>query len=485
MTDFGADARIVIRCAARLLLIVLAGAGLAWPAVQDPPNIVLIVVDDLGWMDLGCQGSTFYETPNIDRLAATGMRFTDAYANCPVCSPSRAALMTGRYPGRVGFTGHITAIRRHRYRPHGRIIPPEDYLFLRHEEVTIAEELKSAGYASANIGKWHLGPRDHWPKTQGFDVNIAGYDDGAPPSYFFPYRNPKSKSNPALLNLSGGRPEEYLTDRLSDEAIRFIEEKRRRPFFLYLPHYAVHTPLEAPVGVVRKYEEKLRRDRSQSNATYAAMIEKVDESVGRIMAALHRLDLATKTVVILFSDNGGELRVTSNLPLRLGKGHLYEGGIRTPLIFWWPGRVAAGSVSDLPVTGADLHPTILEITGADAGPDKLLDGVSLVPELTGAGAVRERDLHWYYPHYSPQGSDPGAAIRSGDLKLIQFYDPPRVELYNLAGDIGEKEDLAAAMPEKTAELQGRLEGWLRQTVPIRHTGNPDYDPAFTGQERPQ
>jgi arylsulfatase A-like enzyme len=445
----------------------------------------LILVDDLGWTDLGCQGSTFYETPVIDRLAREGMRFTDAYANCPVCSPARAALMTGRYSGRVGFTGHITAIGRHRYRPHGRIIPPDDYLFLRHEETTLAEALRPAGYVSASIGKWHLGSESYWPKKQGFDVNVAGYDHGSPPSYFYPYENPGNAWNPKLLNLPNGAPGEYLTDRLTGEAIRFVEENRDRPFFLYLPHYAVHTPLEAPEDLVRKYEKKLKRDHSQINATYAAMIEKVDQSVGRILAVLSKLGLAKDTLVILTSDNGGALQATRNLPLRLGKGHVYEGGIRVPLIVRWPGRVAPGSTSSLPATGADLYPTITTIAGVNSRPAKVLDGVSLVPELTGEGAVAPRDLFWYYPHYSPQGSSPGAVIRSGDYKLIQIYDPPGVELYNLATDIGETKELSESMPDKTKQLHGRLNKWLHQTVAIQHKLNPAYDPELAARERPQ
>ena len=473
-----------MRTALVLLAALWLGAS-SLPAADPPPNIVLIVIDDLGWTDLGCQGSTFYETPNIDRLANEGMRLTNAYANCPVCSPSRAALMTGKYPGRVGFTGHITAIRRHRFRPHGRILPPDDYTYLRHEEVTLAEAVKPAGYVTANIGKWHLGSKSHWPRTQGFDVNIAGYDDGAPPSYLFPYTNPAKASNPKLLNLPGGEPGEYLTDRLTDEAIRFIREHRDRPFLLYFPHYAVHTPLEAPAALVRKYELKLKRDDSQINATYAAMIEKVDDSVGRVIAVLGELELAESTLIIVTSDNGGELRATRNRPLRLGKGHIYEGGIRVPLIFRWPGRVKPGSTSDVPTTGADLFTTLAAIIGNKARLPNGLDGQSLLPLLTGEGEFAARDLFWYYPHFSPQGSDPGAAIRSGDFKLLSFYDPPRVELYNLADDIGETKDLSAAMPAKTRELRERLEQWVEHNVATKHTLNPDYDPALVGKERPQ
>jgi arylsulfatase A len=433
-------------------------------------------VDDLGWMDLSCQGSSFYETPHIDRLASQGTRFTNAYANCPVCSPSRAALLTGRYPARVRFTGHITATGRHRYPSNGRIIPPDDFLYLRPDEVTIAEALRTAGYASASIGKWHLGGEKHWPERQGFDRNVGGYEQGMPPSYFYPYENPASPSNPKLLNLAGGNAGEYLTDRLTKEAITFIEGHRKQPFFLYLPHYAVHTPLEAPEALVRKYERKLLRDQSQKSAVYAAMIDSVDTGIGRIVKSLDELDLAAQTMFIVTSDNGGESRSTSNAPLRAGKGYLYDGGIRVPLIVRWPGRVGSGAVSDVPVMGCDLFPTVLASAGA-AIPQRVLDGQNLMPALLGNGRLRSRDLFWYYPHYSPQARQPGAAVRSGEWKLIQHYDPPALELFNVAKDPGEKENLAARMPKKASELVGRLENWLKEVQPVLHTPNPDYRPS--------
>ena len=328
---------------------------------QLPPNVVLFLVDDLGWMDLGCQGSSFYETPRTDRLARHGMRLTNAYSACPVCSPSRAALMTGKYPGSVGFTGHITAILRHRYKKHGRIIPPDDYMFLRHRETTLPEALKPAGYVSASIGKWHLGSKRYWPEEQGFDLNVAGYDHGSPPSHFHPYADPDKEWNSRIPTLDGGEPGEYLTDRLTDEAVRFIEDHRDQPFFLYLTHYAVHTPLEAPNDLVRKYEQKLKLDDSQFSAVYAAMVEKVDESLGRIVDTLERFGLRNDTVVIFTSDNGGTQVATGNAPLREGKGYLYEGGIRVPLIVSWPGHVEPGSLCDTPVSGAGR--SLFDFTG--------------------------------------------------------------------------------------------------------------------------
>lgn len=440
-----------------------------------PPNIVLAVVDDLGWMDLSCQGSTFYETPNIDRLGSQGTRFTNAYANCPVCSPSRAALLTGRYPARVGFTGHITATGRHRYPPHGRILPPDDLLHLPLEEVTIAEALRPAGYATASIGKWHLGAETYWPQRQGFDINVAGYHSGAPPTYFYPYEDPASTSNPRLLNLMGGRPGEYLTDRLTEEALRFVEAHKRQPFFLYLAHYAVHTPLQAPDPLVLKYQEKLLRDRSQKSAVYAGMIERVDAGLGRILRKIDDLGLESETVVVVTSDNGGESRATANTPLREGKGHLYEGGLRVPLMVRWPGRVRSGAVSHMPVMGADLFPTLLACAGVPL-PNTVLDGIGLLPILQGGEPRAARDLFWYYPHYSPQAQRPGAAVRAGDWKLVQHYDPPAVELYNLRKDIGEQENLATRMPDKTKQLLATLDDWLERVNPVLHRPNPDYRP---------
>ena len=450
-----------------------------------PPNIVLFLVDDLGWADLGCQGSAFYETPRIDRLAAEGVRFTGAYSACPVCSPSRAALMTGKQPGSVGFTGHITAILRHRYKKHGRIVPPDDYMFLRRRETTLAEALQPAGYVSASIGKWHLGSEPYWPEKQGFDLNVAGYDHGSPPTHFYPYKNPDKEWNSAIPTLEGGKPGEYLTDRLTDEAVRFIERNAEKPFFLYLTHYAVHTPLEAPGGLIRKYERKLREDDSQFSAVYAAMIEKVDESLGRVLDAVERLGLRGDTAVVFTSDNGGEQAATRNAPLREGKGHLYEGGIRVPLIVSLPGRARAGAVSDTPVSLADLYPTIAALAGGRARPGAT-QGRSLTPLLEeDGGGFPARDLYWYYPHYSPQAKRPGAAVRSDRFKLIEHYDPPGIELYDLENDIGESRNLAGEKPEKTAELRAKLQQWIAANVPIRHRLNPAYDPQIAATERPE
>lgn len=453
-----------------------AAAGAAsLPASPAPLNVVLVLVDDLGWRDLGCQGSDLYETPRIDALAAEGVRFTQAYSNCPVCSPSRAAILTGQYPGRVGFTGHITAIGRHRHPADSAIVPPADFMHLRHEFVTIAEALRTAGYVSASIGKWHLGAESHWPLSQGFDLNVAGHTHGSPASYFFPYRKPGQAWNPDMpnLDLSASSEGEYLTHRLTDEALRFVERNGDRPFFLYLSYYAVHTPLQAPDQLVRKYQRKIAAEASGGNPVYAAMIESVDTSVGRILDRLEAAGVANRTAVILASDNGGLDSVTSNGPLRAGKGHLYEGGIRVPLVVRWPGHGSPGGVVGTPVTNADLFPFIAEVAGLAPSSFDHLDGRSLGPLIDG-GPWAPRELIWYYPHYSPQAQAPGAAILSGGHKLIEFYDPPRVELYRLEDDLGESEDLALQQTALAESLRVKLSAWIEANVPLRHRPNPTH-----------
>lgn len=454
------------------------------PRGERPPNIVLILIDDLGWKDLGCYGSAFHQTPNIDALAKKGMLFTAAYASSPICSPSRASIMTGKYPARLRFTGHITPLGRHRHPPTSRIIPPDDFMYLRSEEVTIAEALKPAKYVSASIGKWHLGAQPLWPEAQGFNLNAGGRTRGSTESYFYPYTDPKATANPewtaawsseSLPLSEGGRPGEYLTDRLTDEAVRFIKANKDQPFFLYLPHFAVHTPLQAPEPLVKKYSARLPTGAPQNRATYAAMVESVDQSVGRLTDTLRQLGLDDNTVIIFTSDNGG-VGAADNSPLRAGKGHLYEGGIRVPLIVVWPGQVKAGSTCRVPVVGADLRPTITQLAGNDVRTNQNIDGRSLVPLLTGQGRWHREELYWYYPHYSPHGNKPGAAIRAGDYKLIENYDPANVELYDLSGDIGERVDLAGRMPQITTRLRAKLHDWLKSVDAKTHTLNPQYAP---------
>lgn len=450
-------------------------------AAVRPPNIVLIPIDDLGWRDLGCCGGSAFETPNIDRVAEQGLRFTQAYSDCPVCSPSRAAMLTGKNPARLQFTGHITAIGRHRHPDNSRIIPPDDRMDLPLDEITLAEALQPAGYVSASIGKWHVGREGFWPEAQGFDLNVGGWTHGSPPNYFYPYTAPEKEWNPSIPTLKGGEPGEYLTDRLTDESIRFVEQHKDRPFFLYLPHYAVHTPLQAPAKLVEKYEKKFAGRDTGVDPVYAAMVESVDRNVGRLLNVLDRLGLTENTAVIITSDNGGLCRATNNAPLREGKGWLYEGGIRVPLIVKWSGHVPEGHLCDEPVIGSDLYPTIVDIAGVGiagerAKPGVELDGVSLAPLWHGAERLDRDALYWYYPHYNPHALDPGAVIRKGNDKLIELYDPPRLELYDLAQDPSEKQNLAEAMPERAASLRDDLHRFLDRVHAHLHTMNPNYKP---------
>jgi len=424
----------------------------------EKPNFVFILMDDLGWMDVSCYGSKFYETPNIDRLASQGMKFTSAYAACPVCSPTRASILTGKYPARLQLTDWIPGHKRE----NPKLLTPEFYQELPLRETTIAERLKSAGYVSASIGKWHLGREPYYPDKQGFDLNFGGTHQGSQKSYFYPY---------GILNITIGTEGEYLTDRLTTEAEKFIEANKDRPFFLYLSHYAVHTPLAGKPEKVEKYKKKVKPGMDQNNPVYAAVIESVDESVGRIMAKLDDLKLADNTVVIFFSDNGGLLDVTSNAPLRLGKGHLYEGGTRDPLIVRWPGKVKPGSLCDTPMISTDFFPTMLEMAGIKG---TCPDGVSIMPLLRQKGSIERKTFYWHYPHY--HRCTPGGAIRDGDWKLIEFFEDGHVELYNLKDDLSETTDLAAKMPEKAEELRKKLADWRKSVDASMPTPNPDYEP---------
>jgi arylsulfatase A-like enzyme len=432
-------------------------------------NFVFILIDDMGWMDLGCYGSSGHLTPHIDRLAASGMRFTNAYAACPVCSPTRASILTGKYPARLHLTDWLPGRTD---RPSQKLLRPKIRQHLPLEEVTLAEALKPASYVSASIGKWHLGGPDYSPEMQGFDVNIGGTAAGSPRNGYFKFQSP-------TLKLREG---EYLTDRLTDEALAFIDKNRDRPFFLYLAHYAVHIPLQAKKEVVARYQPRAKPDDPQTNPVYAAMVESVDESVGRLLKKLEELKLAERTVVIFTSDNGGlsvkegpHTPATSNAPLRTGKGYLYEGGIREPLLVRWPGVTRAGNTCDVPISSVDYFPTVLDMAGVKQEGRPAVDGVSLVPLLRGDKMPRkDRALYWHYPHYSNQGGTPGGAVRLGEYKLIEFYEDGKLELYNLKEDIGEKNDLVRRMPEKTKELHRLLKEWRSAVKAQMPTPNPDY-----------
>lgn len=431
------------------------------------PNIVLILTDDLGWTDLGCYGSKLYETPNIDGLARDGMRFTQAYSACTVCSPTRAAILTGKYPPRLHITDWIPG----QMPENPKMLVPDWTKYLPLEETTIAQALKQHGYASASIGKWHLGGREYYPDKHGFDVNIGGTDKASTRHYFSPYE---------IATLPDGPDGEYLTDRLQSEAIRFIDANKEKPFFLYMPHYAVHVPLQAKQALIKKYQAKIRPGIEQKNAIYAAMIESLDQSVGRIREELKKQGIADRTIVIFASDNGGHLPTTSNVPLRLGKASCYEGGTRVPLIVAWPSVTKPGSECDTPVISMDLFPTIAQAAGASDFVKHGVDGVDLGPLLRKSGQLTRDELFWHYPHYQHYqigGTTPYSAIRKGDYKLIEFHDDLRVELYNIREDISEAHNLAEKLPDKVNELRERLHAWRMEVGAQMPTRNPNYDPS--------
>jgi len=440
----GAAAAAADRCA-------LAAAA---PASGRKPNIIFVLADDLGWPELGCYGNTFNETPNLDRLATQGMRFTNAYAAAPVCSPFRASFIAGQWPARIGITDYLR---------------PNDEKFLSPvKHFSIAKALKAAGYATGMMGKWHLTgyvKNRGAPHLHGFDEVICSERSGiGGGDYFFPYRFLPHVRKPRL------GPNEFLTDRLALEATDFITRHKDGAFFLYVSHYSVHTALAAKKDKVAKYARKRGAGKGakakKNNPVLAAMLESIDECTGRIMARLDELKLADDTMLIFMSDNGGQAAgraVTTCSPLRAGKSTLYEGGIREPLIVRWPGVVAPGGICNEPVVSMDFYPTFLAAAGAAGRTKQPLDGVSLMPLLTGTGTLKRDALYWHYPLDRPHfltGRSAGA-IRKGHWKLIEFYDTGKVELYNLADDLGEKTDLAAKMPAKVAELLAEFHAWSK------------------------
>ncbi|QDT53950.1 Choline-sulfatase [Caulifigura coniformis] len=468
----------------RLLALVLVATLLAAApsvAADRPPNIVVFLADDLGAHDLGCTGSSFYETPNLDRLASQGARFTQAYAACPVCSPSRASLMTGKWPVRTGVTDYIGAPQPDKWKRNTRLLPAPYQTFLDLRETTLAEVCKSAGYATMHAGKWHLGPEANWPEHQGFDVNKGGHSAGGPygpGKYFSPYGNPRLEDGPAG---------EHLPDRLARECSAFIRENKDRPFYVNFWTYDVHTPLMARKDLLAKYEAKRSRlglepkygregSRDvrlvQEHAVYAAMVDAMDDAVGQVLRTLDELKLADDTLVIFTSDNGGlstsEGWPTSNLPLRGGKGWLYEGGIRVPLLVRWPGKTTPGSVIDTPAVTPDLFATV----AAAVGKPTKSDGIDLAPVLR--GELSSRPLYWHYPHYGNQGGAPGSAIRVGNLKLIA-WDEGGIELFDLAADPGETSPLDDRT--RMSELIEKLILWKEQVGARSPTPNPGFDPA--------
>lgn len=447
------------------LLALSSGVATAAEARSVRPNIVFILIDDMGWADGGCFGSRFYQTPAIDALAGSGVRFTCAYAACAVCSPTRAALLTGKYPARLHITDWIPGEPAP---ANSRFALPDWQQHLPLEETTLATAFKRLGYATAHIGKWHLGGGPFLPQYQGFDTNIAGGDTGHPASYFWPYGATNNAHRVPGLSARGGRKGEYLTDQLTDEALSFIEANKDRPFYLNFCHYAVHAPLMGKQELMDEAADRPGAD-GQSNKVYYAMLRSVDQSVQRIVKKLDELHLTDRTVIVFTSDNGGAVHfgrppATCNAPLRNGKGSAYEGGLRVPLIVKVPGVTRAGTVCDTPVITMDFFPTLLELAGADKSAGRTaLDGVSLVPLLRGLNETPHDELFWHYPHYWNGGKvSPYSVVRAGEWKLLRFYEDGHEELYNLRTDLSEQHDVAGENPAKRKELGERLDRWLRE-----------------------
>ena len=462
--------RTFLECAAA------AGGATLLGASAKQMNILFILMDDLGWHDTQPYGNTFIDTPNLTKFAAESSRFTNAYAACPVCSPTRASIMTGKYPAKLHLTDWIPGRKQW---PYAKLLGPAFEQQLPLSETTIPEVLGKT-YRSAAIGKWHLGGEGFSPKDQGFGINIGGTQAGSPAKYFGPYSLPN-------LTLEPG---EFLTRRLSLEGDKFIRAEPKQPFFLYEAHFTVHLPLAAPPELIEKYK---KRDIGDCDPTYCAMVETADESVGSLLRAVEESGQSDRTIVVFFSDNGGvryqakrPTPITNNTPLRAGKGHLFEGGIREPLIIRWPGVTRPGSVIDTPVSSIDFLPTFCDAVGAT--PPRGMDGVSLRPLLEGK-SVAERPLFWHYPHYSDQGGRPSGAVRLGEWKLIEFYEDNRTELYNLKDNPGERSNLVVKEAKKAEQLRKLLVEWRKSVSASMPKPNPNYDSAryseeLTGYEPP-
>jgi arylsulfatase A len=433
-------------------------------------NIVMILIDDMGWSDLACYGNEFNETPNIDQLAQEGMLFTDAYAACPVCSPTRASIITGQYPTRIGITDFIPGLH-----PKEKLLTPvnrTNYLPL--DIITIAEVLHSKGYVSACIGKWHLGKnREFMPDKQGFDSILIPYKQNKNKAIHF-----KFNTLPQVEHKDG----DYLAEVLTEHAVDFIKENRKKPFFLFLSHYAVHIPLEAKKEITEKYKEKIKPLSGVNNPVYAAMVEHVDRSVGRIIETLREQNIEKQTVVVFMSDNGGLKQkydatgpvVTTNAPLRGEKGSLYEGGIRVPLIIRWPGRCRPNTKCSMPVSSIDMFPTFIEISNAKKPVGHVIDGCSLVPLLKEMDGFYRYAIYWHYPHY--HHSTPAGAIRQENWKLIEFFEDDHIELYDLSEDIAETHNLANENSQKAKDLREKLNQWRNSIGAAMPEPNPEFEP---------
>jgi len=469
------------------LLVFLFSACTSENAEENRPNVLFILADDFGYHDLSVMGSSYYETPNMDRIAKEGTIFTNGYATCQVCSPSRASIMSGKFPARHGITDWIGAPEGEEWRKHQRfnkLLPPEYVHQLPHEYTTLPEAMKEAGYLTFFAGKWHLGSKGSWPEDHGFDINKGGWDVGSPRGGFFsPWENP---------NLESGPDGENLSMRLAKETIHFLEENRDASFFAFLSFYAVHGPIQCTQEKWAKYREKaedlgiaesgfemghfLPIRQVQDNPVYAGLVEAMDDAVGEVLNALDEMGLAENTIVVFTSDNGGvaagDAFATSNLPLRAGKGYQFEGGIREPYFIKVPG-IEGGQKCEVPVTGTDFYPTLLELTGIPQKPEEHMDGVSLVPLLHGE-SIAERALIWHYPHYGNQGGEPSGIIRLGEWKLIHYYEDGREELYNLDSDLEENFNVADSNPVLVAQLSEKLFLMLEEMGALYPLPDPEY-----------
>jgi arylsulfatase A-like enzyme len=470
---------------------------------RNKPNIIVILADDLGWKDLYCYGSTFYETPNLDALAAKGVKFTNNYTTSPVCSPTRSSMMTGKNPINTKVTDWIKGRQENGIaKPFEKLITPATAFELSLHENTIAEHAVENGYQTFFAGKWHLGEEEkYWPLQHGFQTNIGGWSKGGPTGkindstggYFTPYSNP---------TLPDGPTGEYITDRLANECISFIQKEKQSPFFLMYSLYAVHNPLQAPAALIKKYKEKQQRfgytDKErfikdevwmknqtdwkqrllQDNAVYAAMIENMDWNIGRIIQSLKEKGLLENTLIIFTSDNGGlstaEGSPTTNAPLRAGKGWLYEGGIRVSMVMYWKDKLQEGVVSDIPVTTSDIFSTVVAAISKNYKKETDVEGEDILKLLSNPKKSSERTLYWYYPHYSNQGGKPGAAIRKGNYKLIYHYEDESIELYNISVDIGETKNIASQNAQTATQLKKQLHAWLVSNKAGGFTLNPAY-----------
>lgn len=433
-------------------------------AGNQKPNFLFILADDYGWSQLGCYGSKYYETPNIDGLAVEGMKFTDAYAACPVCSPTRASIMTGKYPARLHLTDFIAGGRF----PYDKYKQPDWQKFLPLEEVTFAEVLKTAGYTTASFGKWHLSIDKKPPKSLPYNPDKQGFDE-----YFVTYK-PSSKDDP--------ESDAHNVEIITEKSLEFLQNNKDNPFFLYVTHNTIHSPILAKKKLVEKYKNKPGANLPQNNPIVAAMIEDLDKSVGKLLAKLDELKIADNTIVVFFGDNGGLEKSAKQTPLRSGKANLYEGGIREPLIVRWPGVVQQGSSCSEPVTSVDFFPTFLDILDLKNMAPNSIDGLSLLPLLRQTGSLNREAIYWHYPHYHSSSIGPGGAVRMGDYKLLEWFDETisgpdnRFELYNLKLDIAEQNDLSKKMPRKTDQLKKLLANWRKKVGAQMMTLNPNYDP---------